>query len=43
MTQHLLEEDTQEDIKTLKRLGAVVGGFLLATALMALAVGITMG
>jgi predicted PurR-regulated permease PerM len=43
MTQHLLEKDTQEDIQTLKRLGKIVGGFLLATALLALAVGLAVG
>ncbi len=43
MTQHILEQDTQEDTRTMRRLAAVIGGFLVATAILALAVGMTMG
>ena len=43
MTQHILEQDTQEDARIMKRLATVIAGFFLATALMALAVGIAMG
>ncbi len=42
MTQHLLQQDTDEDRRTMRRLGAVIGGFILATAIMALAVGLIM-
>lgn len=35
MTQHILEKDTQEDRRTLRRLGTVIGGFLLATIILA--------
>ena len=43
MTQHLLQQDTEEDQRTMRRLGLVIGGFIIATALMALVVGLTMG
>ena len=43
MTQHILEEDTQEDARIMKRLATVIGGFFLATALLALGVGVVMG
>lgn len=43
MTQHTLEEDTLEDQRTMRRLAAVIGGFIVATAILALAVGLTMG
>tara|TARA_R110002110_G_scaffold112259_2_gene279127 strand:+ start:4267 stop:4473 length:207 start_codon:yes stop_codon:yes gene_type:complete len=42
-TQHSLQEDATEDQKTLRRLGAVVGLFILATAAMALVIGVVMG
>ncbi len=43
MTQHLLEQDTLEDQRTMRRLATVIGGFVLATAVLAVAVGIAMG
>ena len=43
MTQHILRQDTDEDRRTLRRLGAIIGGFIIATAIMALAVGLIMG
>lgn len=43
MTQHLLEEHTLEDQRTMRRLATVIGGFIVATAVLALAVGLTMG
>lgn len=43
MTQHLLEEDTLADRKAMRQLATVIGGFVIATALLALVVGLTMG
>ncbi len=43
MTQHLLQEDTQEDQRTMRRLGTVIGTFIIATAVLAIAVGLIMG
>lgn len=43
MTQHILQEDTFEDQQTMRRLGTVIGCFILATAAMAVAVGMVMG
>lgn len=43
MTQHLIQEQTEEDQRTMRRLGAVIGGFVVATAVMALVVGLVMG
>ena len=43
MTQHLLKEDEIEDRTTMRRLAAVIGGFVLATAVLAVTVGIFMG
>ncbi len=43
MTQHLLEQDTLEDKQTMRRLFTVIGIFIAATAVLAVAVGITMG
>lgn len=43
MTQHLLEEDTREDQRTLRRLGTVIGAFIVATAILAITVGLIMG
>jgi hypothetical protein len=43
MTQHLLPEHAEEDRRTMRRLGLVIGGFLVATAIMALTVGLIMG
>ncbi|WP_262500985.1 hypothetical protein [Pseudohalioglobus sediminis] len=43
MTQHILEQDTLEDTRTMRRLAAVIGGFLVATVILALAVGMAMG
>ena len=43
MTQHILEEDTREDARTMKRLGTVIGAFIVATAVLAISVGLIMG
>ena len=43
MTQHILEEDTIADQKAMRSLITVIGGFAVATAIMAIAVGIAMG
>jgi hypothetical protein len=43
MTQHVSQADTIEDQRTMRRLATVIGGFILATALLALTVGLTMG
>ncbi len=43
MTQHLMHEQELEDQRTLRRLGAVIAGFVVATAVMAVAVGAIMG
>jgi hypothetical protein len=43
MTQHQLAEHTEEDRRTMRRLATVIGGFLVATAIMAVTVGLIMG
>ena len=43
MTQHALQQDTDEDRRTMRRLGTVIGGFIIATAVLALTVGLIMG
>jgi hypothetical protein len=43
MTQHLLREDELEDRTTLRRLASVIGAFIVATAVLAIAVGVLMG
>ena len=43
MTQHALPEHTQEDQRTMRRLAAVIGVFIIATAILAVAVGAIMG
>ncbi len=43
MTQHILPEHEMEDQRTMRRLGAVIGCFILATAVMAVTVGMIMG
>ena len=43
MTQHPLQEQTDEDQQIMRRLAIVVGGFCVFTALMAIAVGTIMG
>lgn len=43
MTQHILEEHTLEDQRTMRRLATVIGGFFVATAILAVAVGLAMG
>jgi len=43
MTQHLLQEQTEEDRRTMRQLATVIGGFIVATAIMAVTVGIIMG
>lgn len=43
MTQHLMEEETLEDRRTMHRLAAVIGAFGVATAILAIGVAIIMG
>ena len=43
MTQHLLQEQTEEDRLIMRRLAIVVGSFVVFTALMAITVGAIMG
>ena len=43
VTQHLMEEQTLEDRRTMHRLAAVIGAFGVATAIMAIVVAIVMG
>jgi hypothetical protein len=43
MTQHLLQEQTEEDQRIMRRLAIVVGGFLVFTVFMAVTVGAMMG
>ena len=43
MTQHILQEHTEEDQRIMRRLATVVGGFVVATAMLALIIGIVMG
>ena len=43
MTQHIRQEDTQEDARTMKRLATVIGAFIVATAVLAVSVGMVMG
>jgi len=43
MTQHLLQEQTDDDKQIMRRLFTVVGGFMLATIVMAVAVTAIMG
>lgn len=43
MTQHLLPEDTAADRRAMRQLATVIGCFMVATAIMALVVGLTMG
>ena len=43
MTQHILQEHTEEDQHTMRRLGMVIGLFIGATAIMGLVIGVTMG
>jgi hypothetical protein len=43
MTEHILEQDTQEDQQTLRRLAAVTAGFLGATMVMAVIIGLVVG
>lgn len=43
MTQHMLQEQTEEDRLIVRRLATVIGGFIVATAIMAITVGLIMG
>jgi hypothetical protein len=43
MTQHILQEHTDEDRHTMRQLGMVIGAFVVATAILAITVGILMG
>lgn len=43
MTQQTLQEQAEEDRRTMRRLAAVVGGFIIATAALAITVGAIMG
>jgi hypothetical protein len=42
MTQHLLPEDAAADRTAMRRLATVIGCFIVATAIMALTVGLIM-
>lgn len=42
MTQHLLQEQNDEDQATMRRLAKIVGGFVIFTALLAVGVGLVM-
>ena len=43
MTQHILQEHTEEDTRIMRRLGLVVGVFFVATVIMGAVVGMIMG
>ena len=43
MTQHLMPEHEIEDQQIMRRLAIVVGGFIIATAAMAIVIGAIMG
>ena len=43
MTQHLLPADTDADRRAMRRLATIIGCFIVATAIMALTVGLIMG
>jgi hypothetical protein len=43
MTQHLVPEDTAADKRAMRQLATVIGCFAIATAIMAVAVGVVMG
>ena len=43
MTQHILQEHTEDDERIMKRLATVIGGFVAATAVLALFVGVFAG
>jgi Na+/H+-dicarboxylate symporter len=43
MTTHYLPQDTLEDRRTLRRLGLVIACFMLATAALAVTIGIVAG
>ena len=43
MTQHILQEDTLEDQRIMRRLMTVIGCFMAATAVMALAIAAVAG
>jgi hypothetical protein len=43
MTQHILQEDTHEDQQIMRRLAVTIGGFMLATAVMATIIAVVMG
>lgn len=43
MTQHLVNEDTEDDKQIMRRLFVVVGGFMVGTIVMAVTVGVIMG
>ena len=43
MTQHILDQHTREDQQTMRRLATVTAGFLGATLLMAVIIGLVAG
>jgi Na+/H+-dicarboxylate symporter len=43
MTQHVMPQDTLEDQRTLRRLALVTSVFIVATATMAVVIGLVMG
>ena len=42
MTQHLLQEHSDEDRQTMRRLATVIGAFVVATIILALSVALVM-
>ena len=43
MSQQILAAQILEDRRTLRQLGTVIGGFILATAVMAITIGLLFG
>ena len=43
MTQHFLYQDNEDDRRTIRRLGLVIGTFIMATAILAITVWVIMG
>jgi hypothetical protein len=43
VTEHLLQEHTEQDHTIMRRLAIVVGGFMICTAIMAVVIGAIMG
>jgi hypothetical protein len=43
MTQHLLQEHTEQDQLIVRRLATVIGSFIAFTAILAITIGVIMG